>query len=58
MSLKRTELSVTLGIDNKIYAIGGFGGIGFSYLNSVERYDIKKNIWESVSNLNIPRRAA
>ena len=58
MSQKRTELSVTLGIDNKIYAIGGFGGISFSYLNSVERYDIKRNLWENVCNLNVPRRAA
>lgn len=26
MMLKRDELSVTIGPDNKIYAVGGYGG--------------------------------
>lgn len=40
MHEKRDELSVILGFDGNIYAIGGFGGIGNTCLKSCERYII------------------
>ncbi len=46
-----------MGPDNKIYAIGGFGGPKNSCLNAAERYDPVKNEWEKIADLNIPRRA-
>jgi len=46
-----------MGPDNKIYAIGGFGGPKNSCLNAAERYDPVTNEWESIAKLNIPRRA-
>ena len=38
---KRDELAITFGTDNKIYAIGGFGGTSNACLKSAERYNIK-----------------
>lgn len=66
----RDELAVAVGPDQKIYAIGGFGGpnkyIRFKpklkqfyscCLCSVERFDPEKNEWELIASLNTPRRA-
>lgn len=39
MKERRDELAVTFGPDNKIYAIGGFGGSQNICLKSAERYD-------------------
>ncbi len=44
----RDELAVAVGLNNKIYAIGGFQG---SVLNSVEEYDPVLNKWKHVSSL-------
>jgi influenza virus NS1A-binding protein len=39
MNMKRDELAACLGPDNKIYAIGGYGGGDNTCLSSAERYD-------------------
>lgn len=57
MTFKRDELAIAMGPDNKIYAIGGFGGPSNSCLDSAERYNPATNTWEVIASLNIPRRA-
>ena len=58
MNNRRDELGACLGPDNKIYAIGGYGGSSnSSCLKSVERYDPVYNKWEQISPLNEGRRA-
>jgi N-acetylneuraminic acid mutarotase len=53
MSQKRDELAAVIGPDNKIYAIGGYGGSSSANcLNSVERYDPVRDRWELVANMN------
>lgn len=53
MLTKRDELAAVVGPDNKIYAIGGYGGSSnSSSLASVERYDPRKNKWEFVKQMN------
>lgn len=54
---KRDEHAVTLGLDKKIYAIGGFGGSKNICLRTAERYDPQIDKWESIASLNVPRRA-
>ncbi|KAL4442810.1 hypothetical protein ABPG74_010699 [Tetrahymena malaccensis] len=54
---KRDELAVTLGLDKKIYAIGGFGGTKNVCLRTAERYDPETDRWEAIAPLNVPRRA-
>lgn len=54
---KRDELAVTQGLDGKIYAIGGFGGISNTCLNTAERYNPVYQCWEKIAPLNRPRRA-
>lgn len=39
MNMKRDELAACLGPDNKIYAIGGYGGGDNACLSSAERFD-------------------
>lgn len=42
MHYRRDELAIVLGSDNKLYAIGGFGGINTddnSCLNTCERFN-------------------
>ncbi|EGR33255.1 kelch motif family protein, putative [Ichthyophthirius multifiliis] len=56
MCQKRTEFGFTLGLDNKIYVLGGIEGKN-KYLNSAERYDINNNKWETINNMNFQRRA-
>ena len=46
-----------MGPDNKIYAIGGFGGPKNTCLSTAERYDPVTKKWEKLADLNIPRRA-
>ena len=53
----RDELAVTVGRDNKIYAIGGFGGTEGTCLRSVERYDPATQRWEFTKPMLLPRRA-
>lgn len=36
---RRDELAVTMGLDNKIYAIGGFGGDNNMCMKTAERYN-------------------
>ena len=52
MSLRRSDHSV---VYNKgyIYAVGAF--IDGKFSNSVERYDIKNNLWEELDSMHIPR---
>lgn len=38
-----------------IYVIGGYDGK--SQLNSVERYDTERDVWENVSSVSIARSA-
>ena len=52
MITRRDELAAVIGPDNKVYAIGGYGGSqNQSCLDSVERYDPKTNKWEQVASL-------
>jgi N-acetylneuraminic acid mutarotase len=58
MNQRRDELAAVIGPDNKIYAIGGYGGTqAASCLSSVERYDPTTQKWEAVANMNQKRRA-
>jgi len=54
---RRDELAVTMGLDNKIYAIGGFGGDNNMCMKTAERYNLLTNQWERIASLRIPRRA-
>lgn len=56
--MRRDELAAVLGPDNKVYAIGGYGGsANSSCLSSVERYDPMTNKWEQIANMHQGRRA-
>lgn len=64
MEYCRDELAVCLGADNKIYACGGFGYNSkcqtmndSNCLKTVERYDLMKDQWERIADLNVQRRA-
>ena len=46
-----------MGKDNKIYAIGGFGGKNNDSLKSVEVFDVKAEKWSKAPAMNTPRRA-
>jgi len=52
---KRHEHSLAMGPDQKIYAIGGASGHNNQPLNTVERYDPERQMWEDVAPLNIAR---
>lgn len=55
---RRDELACCLGPDNKIYAIGGYGGsANASCLKTVEKFDPLANKWELVASMNEGRRA-
>ena len=55
---RRDELAACLGPDNKVYAIGGYGGTSnASCLKSVERYDPLTNKWQAIQPMNEGRRA-
>lgn len=43
------------GISQYIYVVGGYDGT--KQLNTVERYDTEKDIWEFVSSMKISRSA-
>jgi N-acetylneuraminic acid mutarotase len=52
MLSRRDELAAVVGPDNKVYAIGGYGGSSnASCLNTVERYDPINNKWEAVAQM-------
>lgn len=53
----RDELAVVVGKNNRIYAIGGFGGVNNEPLRSAEVYDPKTEKWKLLPNMNEPRRA-
>jgi hypothetical protein len=55
--MKRDELAACLGPDNKIYAIGGYGGGDNACLSSAERFDLATGKWELIAPMNEPRRA-
>lgn len=57
MHMKRDELAACYGPDNKIYAIGGYGGGDNSCLQSAERYDPKTGKWELIAPMKEARRA-
>lgn len=42
-------------LDHYIYVIGGYDGV--RQLNSVERYDPDKNVWEFKGSISIARSA-
>lgn len=53
----RDELAVVVGKNNRIYAIGGFGGVNNQPLRSAEVYDPKTEKWKLLPAMNEPRRA-
>ena len=55
--MKRDELAACLGPDNKIYAIGGYGGGDNACLTSAERYDPDTGKWEIIAPMKEARRA-
>ena len=57
MNESRDELSVCLGKDEKIYAIGGFGTANQESLKSVEVFDLKTEKWSYAPSLKTARRA-
>ena len=57
MNMKRDELAACLGPDNKIYAIGGYGGGDNACLSSAERYDPLTGKWELIASMKEARRA-
>ncbi|KRX04279.1 hypothetical protein PPERSA_11403 [Pseudocohnilembus persalinus] len=57
MHSDRDELAVTLGNDNCLYAIGGFGGENQTSLDSAERFNLKTLKWEKIASMNVKRRA-
>jgi influenza virus NS1A-binding protein len=57
MNMKRDELAACIGPDNKIYAIGGYGGGDNSCLASAERFDPFTNKWEMIAPMRESRRA-
>ena len=60
MIYRRDELAATLGPEGYIYAIGGFGssgGVASESLNSVERFNFDKGVWELIGSMNERRRA-
>jgi influenza virus NS1A-binding protein len=57
MNMKRDELAACLGPDNKIYAIGGYGGGDNACLSSAERYDTDTGKWELIAPMKEARRA-
>lgn len=46
-----------MGKDNKIYAIGGFGGKNNEPLKSVEVFDLQTSKWHKAPSMSTPRRA-
>jgi len=55
MIYRRDELGATLGPEGYIYAIGGYGssgGVSSESLNTVERFNFDRGVWESVGNMN------
>ena len=57
MNEPRDELAAVVGKNNKIYAIGGFGGKNGDPLKTVEVYDPKTEKWKYMPSMNEPRRA-
>jgi len=57
MTMRRDELAACLGPDEKIYAVGGYGGGENNCLDTAERYDPVTNRWERIANLSEGRRA-
>ena len=51
---RRAYLAVTE-CEGRIYAIGGFDG---KYMNSVERYDPERDVWEPVASMKVERSSA
>lgn len=51
---RRAYLAVTE-CKGRIYAIGGFDG---KYMNSVERYDPERDVWEPVASMKVERSSA
>ena len=57
MNMKRDELAACLGPDNRIYAIGGYGGGDNACLASAERFDPVLGKWELIAPMKEARRA-
>lgn len=55
--MKRDELAACLGPDNKIYAIGGYGGGENACLQTAERFDLTTGKWELIAPMKEGRRA-
>nr|XP_022911488.1 kelch-like protein 2 [Onthophagus taurus] len=55
MNVRRRDVALCV-LDNFIYAIGGTDGV--EALKCVERYNIEKNLWERLSDMNYPRKRA
>lgn len=54
---RRDELAACVGPDQRIYAVGGYGGGDNSCLDTAERFDLNTNTWERIAPLREGRRA-
>lgn len=50
-------MAVTIGNNDKIYAIGGFGGVNNEPLKSIECFDLRSKQWKQLSKMKYARRA-
>ena len=57
MNEARDQLAAVVGKNNKIYAIGGFGGKDNQPLKTVEVFDPKTEKWKLIPSMNEARRA-
>lgn len=56
MNQYREDLGYCMGYDGCLYAAGGVNN-NKSYLNSCERFNWSKFVWESIAGMKNPRRA-
>ena len=50
-------MAIAVGNDDKIYAIGGFGGSNNEPLKSVEYFDLRTKQWRQLAKMKYARRA-
>ena len=55
MHQPRYALATTLGLNGKLYALGGFNRASGGYLNTVEIYDPVAQTWTFGPSLSVPR---
>ena len=55
MSEPRSGVGVAV-VGRKLYAMGGYSGVGSDYCSTVECYDPETNSWSYVAGMRIGRR--